>query len=87
MSEIGELKEEIEKIKERNRRVEKDKEGETSFVRRLKITFLTYIIVLIYCLIIKVDRPFISALVPPLAYLVSTVTFGFLKSKWLRNRR
>ena len=38
----NELKMEIEKIKERNKKVELDKAWETSFVRRLCICILTY---------------------------------------------
>ena len=43
-----ELKEEIEKIKKRNKRVEKDKEWETSLTRKLTIAVLTYIVVVLY---------------------------------------
>lgn len=86
MNDVEKLRQEVEKIKERNRRVEKDKEWETSLVRRLAIAVLTYLVVLVYFLIIKVDRPLISAAVPPLAYLISTLTFSFLKQTWLKNK-
>lgn len=49
----NELKMEIEKIKERNKKVELDKAWETSFVRRLCICILTYIVVVVYSIITK----------------------------------
>ena len=49
----NELKMEIEKIKERNKKVEVDKAWETSFVRRLCICILTYIVVVVYSIITK----------------------------------
>ena len=43
-----ELQLEIEKIQERNKRVELDKRWETSWTRRLCICALTYIVVILY---------------------------------------
>ena len=42
------LEKEIEKIKQRNRKVEIDKAWETSYVRKISIAVLTYMIVVIY---------------------------------------
>ena len=42
------LEEHIQKIEERNKRVELDKSWETSWTRKLCICILTYIIVVIY---------------------------------------
>ena len=42
------LEEEINKIKERNKKVELDKAWETSWTRKICIMVLTYIIVIIY---------------------------------------
>ena len=47
------LKEEIEKIKSRNKKVELDKAWETSWIRRICICILTYIIVVIYSYMIN----------------------------------
>ena len=44
---------EIEKIKERNHKVELDKAWETSWTRRLCICFLTYIVVVLYSFTIE----------------------------------
>lgn len=48
MSEIEELKQEIENIKARNKRVEKDKAWETSLTRRIFIAVSTYILVVVF---------------------------------------
>ena len=46
------IEQELEKIKERNRRVELDKSWETSWTRKICIIVLTYVIVIIYSYII-----------------------------------
>ena len=67
------LKQEIEKIKERNKRVELDKKWETSLTRRILIVILTYIVVVIYSFSIdKINNILLSSLVP---------VFGFVLSK------
>ena len=48
-----EIENEINKIKERNKRVELDKKWETSTIRRICICILTYIVVITYSYIIK----------------------------------
>ncbi len=81
------LAKEIEKIKERNRRVEADKSWETSWARRIFIGVSTYILIAIFLIIIRVERPLESAIIPAIAYLISTLTLGVLKSWWLKNRK
>lgn len=83
MTEIEQLKGEIEKIKQRNIRVEKDKAWETSWIRRVFIAVSTYILVVIFLISIGVDKPFLSAIVPAVAYLISTASLGIIKSWWL----
>lgn len=84
---INQLESEIEKIKVRNRRVEKDKAWETSWTRRIAIAISTYILISIFLIIIKVEKPFLSAIIPAAAYLVSTATIGILKDRWLKNQK
>ncbi|OGD85527.1 hypothetical protein A3B51_02805 [Candidatus Curtissbacteria bacterium RIFCSPLOWO2_01_FULL_41_18] len=83
MTEIEKLKQEIEKIKERNKRVERDKTWETSWTRRIAISITTYILIAIFLAVIKIERPFVAAIIPSVAYLLSTATLGFLKDRWL----
>lgn len=87
MASIENLTKEIEKIKERNQRVEADKTWETSWTRRIFITVSTYILILIFLIIVRVERPFASAIIPAAAYLLSTFSLGVLKSWWLEKRK
>ena len=87
MTSIEDLTKEIEKIKERNKRVEADKTWETSWARRIFITVSTYILISIFLIIIRVEQPLASAIIPALAYLLSTFSLGVLKSWWLKKRK
>ena len=87
MNEIEKLKEEVEKIKERNRRVEKDKAWETSLTRRIAIAVSTYILIAIFLIIIDVERPFLLAIIPAAAYLLSTASLEFLRRRWLKSKQ
>ncbi len=51
------MKKEIDKINERNARVEADKAWETSIIRRAIIAVLTYIIIVIFLMIIHAPVP------------------------------
>lgn len=82
-----ELKREIDKIKERNRRVEADKAWETSWTRRLFVAISTYILIVLLLVVVKVERPWETALIPTVAYVVSTLTLGILKNWWLERKR
>lgn len=80
------LEKEIEKIKKRNRKVERDKAWETSWTRRIFIGVSTYIVVVVLFYAIGVAKPLLSAIVPAAAYVISTFSLGILKTWWLRNR-
>lgn len=80
------LHEEIEKIKARNRKVEKDKAWETSWTRKIAIAVFTYIVVLIFFLMTNAPRPFVSALVPAIAFLLSTTSINILKNWWINKQ-
>jgi len=87
MKSTTDLIKEIEKIKERNRRVEKDKAWETSWTRRISVATVTYLLISIFLSIIKVDRPLLAAIIPSIAYLTSTATLSFLKGWWLKQNK
>ena len=77
------LEKEIERIKDRNKRVEKDKAWETSITRKVAIAILTYIVVVIYSYLIKkVSSIFLSSLVPVLGFLLSTLSLKVLRNIW-----
>lgn len=77
------IEEEINKIKERNKRVETDKKWETSWTRKIVIMILTYIVVIIYSYVIKeYDNIFLSSLVPVIGFTLSTLSLKIVRKIW-----
>lgn len=75
----------IEDIKQRNHRVEADKAWETSVTRRAVIALVTYVVVGFYLSMLKIPAPWFNALVPPVAYVLSTLSLGFIKRLWIEK--
>lgn len=86
MPTIEELQLEIETIKQRNQRVEADKAWETSWTRRISILFLTYIVIVVFFVFAQLPKPTVNAIVPALAFVLSTLTVPLLKTWWLRGK-
>lgn len=85
---MKDLEKEIELIKERNKRVEKDKAWETSMLRKVSIAILTYIVVITYSYLIKnVSNVFLSSLVPVMGFLLSTLSLKAIRSIWEKNNK
>ena len=79
---------EIEKIKERNKRVELDKAWETSWTRRICICILTYIVVVVYSnMINKVINVWLSSLVPVIGFTLSTLSLKLVRKGWEKSRK
>lgn len=81
------LEERVQKIEERNKAVELDKKWETSWERRLLIVIFTYVAIGIFLSVIHVEEPWLAAIVPAIAFTLSTLTMPFLKKMWLRKLR
>lgn len=79
------MKEDIEQIKERNKRVEADKAWETSKTRRILIALMTYVVVVIFLWTIDAPNPRLNAIVPTGGFILSTLTLSFFKKFWLRH--
>ena len=80
---MEELKNELEEIKLRNKRVELDKKWETSYTRKICICVLTYIVVLVYSNIInKTNNIFLSSLVPVMGFFLSTLSLRLVRKIW-----
>lgn len=86
MKPLEEIEKELSEIKERNRRVETDKAWEISWTRRILILILTYIVVVIFFITAKLPDPFINAIVPSMAFLISTSSISLFKKIWLKNK-
>ncbi len=77
---LNEIEQEINVIKQRNKRVELDKKWETSGTRKICICILTYIVVIIYSYIVRnYDNIFLSSLVPVIR--IYAIYFIFKVSK------
>ncbi len=85
MAQKNNLEERVAKLEVRNRRVEADKGWETSWTRRLSIMLLTYLTVVFYLHFVIHINPWINALVPVIAFFLSTLTVSQLKKRWLRR--
>ncbi|MBI4453020.1 hypothetical protein HY636_00075 [Candidatus Woesearchaeota archaeon] len=79
------MKEDIQQIKERNKRVEADKAWETSKTRRLLIALMTYIVIVIFLWSIDAPNPLLNAIVPTVGFILSTLTLSFFKQFWLKH--
>jgi len=79
------MKEDIEKIKERNKRVEANKAWEVSITRKIIIALMTYIIIVIFLWSINAPRPWLNAIVPVVGFILSTLTLPLFKKFWLNN--
>ncbi|HII39203.1 TPA: hypothetical protein HA318_04350 [Candidatus Micrarchaeota archaeon] len=77
----------ITRILERNARVEADKAWETSKTRRAIIAFSTYLCAVLFLHLINAPNPFLNAVVPSGAYLLSTLALPFAKQRWLQARK
>jgi Mn2+/Fe2+ NRAMP family transporter len=82
MSEIAELKKEIDLLKQRNKRVETNKAWETSTTRKLALTSLTYVVTTITFVMIDNPNPYLNAVIPTLGFFLSTLTLPFIKNLW-----
>jgi hypothetical protein len=87
MTTLEELKKDIEKLKQRNVRVEKDKAWETSYFRRGLLVLFTYLAIGVYLYVINVPLPWLNAIVPAFAFMLSTLTLPFFKKIWLKQRK
>ena len=80
------IEERLTAIEKRNQRVENDKAWETSWVRKVSVMMLTYLVVVAYLYFVVKISPWINALVPVIGFLLSTLTVSFIKRQWLKRR-
>lgn len=86
-SHITELESRITKLEQRNARVDLDKKWEVSFARRVLLMLFTYVAVSQYFVAIDISQPYLNAVVPTLAFLLSTLALPYFKQLWIRYIR
>jgi len=78
------IKEKIKQIEKRNKRVELDKAWETSWTRKIIISVLTYIVIVLFFIVADLPKPFLNALVPTAGFALSQASLPYFKKLWSR---
>jgi hypothetical protein len=78
---VSMVENELAAIRNRNHRVESNKAWETSRVRLLSITSITYVTMLLVFLVLGSSRPFLDALVPTTGFFLSTLSLSFVRAR------
>ena len=87
MATLAQLQKEVAQIRSRNQHVELDKAWETSWTRRILLTAFTYLAIGFYLTAISVQNPWLNAIVPAVAFMLSTLTLPFFKKVWTRYQK
>lgn len=82
---MKELEERINKIEQRNKRVEGDKAWETSTLRKVLIIIFTYVFAVLYLKIADTTNPWFGAVVPCAGFYLSTKSIKVIKKIWLKK--
>jgi hypothetical protein len=83
---FDEMRRQVAEIQARNERVEREKAWETSWTRRLVIAGATWVAAWLWLRGLAVEHAARQALVPTLAYVVSTFSLPFLRRWWMAIR-
>jgi len=84
MAGLIELEKRIKNIEQRNKKVESDKAWEVSYTRRSLLMLFTYLSIGFYLQAIKIPHPWLNAIVPAVAFMLSTLTLPLFKKLWLK---
>lgn len=80
------LEQELQAIKDRNAKVEADKDWETSYTRAFIIAASTYVIAGVTLHIVGATKPWLTAFVPTLGFYLSTLSLPPVKRWWIKSR-
>jgi hypothetical protein len=78
------LEERVAKIEARNKRVETDKDWESSWVRRIILMICTYLTIALYMKFVVHINPWINAIVPTVGFFLSTLTLPWVRKFWAK---
>jgi len=84
---VESLEAEINRICERNARVEMDKAWEASGFRVVFLVGLTYFVTSVVFWLIAVPNPMLNALIPTTGYYLSTLSLPIVKKWWVNHRK
>lgn len=77
------VKERLNIIEERNKRVELDKAWETSVTRKIIIAILTYLVIVLFFITANLPNPFVNSIVPTVGFILSTLSLPYFKKFWI----
>lgn len=80
---LTKIENELARLKERNARVEAGKAWEVSPFRRTTIAVITYVLASLVLHFIGVQNFYLSALIPTLGYVLSTLSLPIIKKWWI----
>jgi len=83
MANLKGLEKKLKNIEERNKKVGLDKAWELSYSRRFLLSMFTYISIGVYLKAINVPKPWLNAIVPAIAFMLSTLTLPFFRKLWI----
>ncbi len=83
MAKLNSFEKRLKNVEDRNKRVEIDKAWETSITRRALLVLFTYLAVGFYLQAVKIEKPWLNAIVPSAAFMLSTLTMPFFRKIWL----
>ena len=78
------LEQRVQTIEKRNEKVEIDKSWETSWTRRGLLALFTYLAIGFYLAAVNIEKPWLNAIVPSVAFMLSTLTMTFFKKMWVK---
>ena len=76
------IKDRLQAIETRNRRVEAQKAWETSLTRKLSILLLTYFVMCLVFLSLESVDAWKNAIVPSLGFFLSTLSLPIVRRRW-----
>jgi hypothetical protein len=79
------LEKRVAAIESRNAKVEIDKAWETSYTRRGLLMLFTYLAISLYLSALGIESPWLSAIVPAVGFLLSTLSLPFFKQLWMER--
>lgn len=84
MTSIKELENRIQQLENRNKKVEGTKSWEISFSRKVVLIVFTYLAIGIYMYAVNLPDPWLNAIVPAFAFMLSTLTLPFFRKIWMK---
>ncbi len=84
---LKEIESELNNIKKRNKNVEIDKAWEISYTRRFILVLFTYLAIGVYLWAIKIPMPWLNAIVPAFAFMLSTLILPIFKKIWIKLKK